>query len=215
MDELELLKSRWHNQDQKLPQLTYEDIYKMLLKRSSSIVKWILFISIGEIILWTGLALLVPESSQKFTNEMGLHQVMLVSNILYYVVFFTFIILFYRNYKKISATDSIKVLMRNIIRTRKTVKYFIIYNLVSASIMLIGMNIFYYNNQDRIFQVMVKDYGVLATMDPDQFFTTFFLIQFIIGLGVIVLIFLFYRFVYGTLLRRLKRNYHELEKMES
>lgn len=215
MDELELLKSRWHNQDQKLPQLTYEDIYKMLLKRSSSIVKWILFISIGEIILWTGLALLVPESSQKFTNEMGLHQVMLVSNILYYVVFFTFIILFYRNYKKISATDSIKVLMRNIIRTRKTVKYFIIYNLVSASIMLIGMNIFYYNNQDRIFQVMVKDYGVLATMDQDQFFTTFFLIQFIIGLGVIVLIFLFYRFVYGTLLRRLKRNYHELEKMES
>ncbi len=215
MDELELLKSRWHNQDQKLPQLTYEDIYKMLLKRSSSIVKWILFISIGEIILWTGLALLVPESSQKFTNEMGLHQVMLVSNILYYVVFFTFIILFYRNYKKISATDSIKVLMRNIIRTRKTVKYFIIYNLVSASIMLIGMNIFYYSNQNRIFQVMVKDYGVLATMDQDQFFTTFFLIQFIIGLGVIVLIFLFYRFVYGTLLRRLKRNYHELEKMES
>lgn len=214
MDELELLKSRWQNQDEQLPQLTYAEIYRMLLKKSSSIVKWILFISIGEIILWTSLALLVPESSQKFTNEMGLHELMFLSNILYYLVFIIFIFLFYRNYKRISATDSIKELMENIMRTRRTVKYFIIYNLVSAFVMLLGVNIFYYTNQDLVFNLMVKDYGVLSTMEKGQFFMTFFMIQFIIGLIVIVLILLFYRFVYGTLLRRLKRNYHELEKME-
>ncbi|QAA82949.1 hypothetical protein EI546_15025 [Aequorivita sp. H23M31] len=214
MDELELLKSRWQDQDPKLPQLTYNEIYKMLLKKSSSIVKWILFISIGEILLWSSLAFLVPESSQRFSRDIGLKEMMFASNILYYAVFIFFIILFYRNYRKISATDSIKELMGNIIRTRRTVKYFIIYNLASAFLMLLAVNIFYYTNQDLVFQLMVKDYGVVATMNQDQFFTTFFLIQFIIGLGVIVLIILFYRFVYGTLLRRLKRNYQELRKME-
>src|SRR5690554_6828162 len=124
MDELELLKSRWHKQDSGLPQLTYTEIYKMLLKKSSSIVKWILFISIGEIVLWTSLALLVPESSRKFSDDIGLHNVMLISNILYYTVFFGFIIIFYKNYRRISTTDSIKKLMGNIIRTRRTVKYF-------------------------------------------------------------------------------------------
>ena len=214
MDELELLKSRWQKQDVQMPQLTYDEIYKMILKKSSSIVKWILFISIGEIILWTGLALLVPDSSQKFTSDIGLKQLMLFSNILYYTVFIFFIILFYRNYRKISTTDSIKDLMGNIIRTRKTVKYFIIYNLVSVFVMLLVVNIFYYTNQDLIFNLMVKDYGVLSTMEKEQFFTTFFLIQLIMGLVVIGLILLFYRFVYGTLLRRLKRNYQELQKME-
>src|SRR5690606_3816530 len=119
MDELELLKSKWLSQDQKLPRLTFGEIYTMLLKKSSSIVKWIFFISIGEIILWTCLALLVPESSRKFTNDIGLQEIMIVVNILYYAVFIFFIILFYRNYAKISTTDSIKDLMGNIIRTRR------------------------------------------------------------------------------------------------
>lgn len=214
MDELELLKSRWNSQDQKLPRLTYEQIYKMLLKKSSSIVKWILFISIGEIILWTGLALLIPESSEKFTNDLGLHNIMLSVNIIYYSVFIFFIILFYMNYKKISTTDSIKNLMRNIIRTRKTVKYFIIYNIVSTCILTLGLNIFYYTNQDLVFELMVTDYGVMSTMNQDQFITMFFVIQFIIGLVIIGLILLFYRLVYGILLRKLKRNYLELKKMD-
>ncbi len=215
MDELELLKSKWHNQDQELPRLTYGEIYKMLLKKSSSIVKWILFISIGEIIFWTLLALLVPDSGKKFTNDLGLHQLMLTANILYYAVFIFFIILFYRNYKKISTTDSIKELMGNIIRTRKTVKYFIIYNIMGTSLMLLGINVFYYTNQDLVFNLMIKDYGVLATMDKEQFLTVFFWTQALIGIVVIGLIILFYRLVYGILLRRLKRNYQELEKIES
>ena len=34
MDELELLKKDWQSREQKLPKLSYEDIYKMLLKKS-------------------------------------------------------------------------------------------------------------------------------------------------------------------------------------
>jgi len=214
MDELELLKSRWRSQEQKLPRLTYDEIYKMLLKKSSSIVKWIFFISIGEMLLWTGLAFLVPESSQRFTNEVGLSDIMIIANVLFYLVFICFILLFYRNYRKISTTDTVKGLMENIIRTRRTVNYFIIYNLVSTGVMLLGVNIFYYNNQDLVFRLMVEDYGVLPTMDQNQFFTTFFLVQLILGAVVITLIFFFYKLVYGRLLKRLNKNYQELKKIE-
>ena len=214
MDELELLKSKWHRQDQKMPQLTYGEIYKMLLKKSSSIVKWILLISIGEIFLWISLALLIPESNRKFTNDLGLHDVLLITNIVSYMVFIFFIVLFYKNYKKISTTDSIKDLMGSIIRTRRTVKYFIIYNISATSVMLFGINIFYYTNQDLVFKVMVEDFGVLPTMDQEQFLTTFFIAQVIIGLVVIALIVLFYRLIYGTLLRKLNKNYQELKKLE-
>lgn len=214
MDELELLKSRWRSQEQKLPRLTYDDIYKMLLKKSSSIVKWIFLISVGEMLLWTALAFLVPESSQRFTTEVGLSDIMVIANVLFYLVFICFILLFYRNYRKISTTDTVKGLMENIIRTRRTVNYFIIYNLVSTGIMIIGVNIFYYNNQDLVFRLMVDDYGVLPTMDQNQFFTTFFLVQLIIGAVVITLIFFFYKLVYGRLLNRLNKNYQELKKIE-
>ena len=87
MDELELLKSQWHSRDKELPRLTYGEIYKMLLKKSSSIVKWILFISIGEIVFWTLLAFTLPDSSHEFIDEMGLHNLMFTANLLYYIVF--------------------------------------------------------------------------------------------------------------------------------
>ena len=215
MDELELLKRKWQDQDQNLPRLTFDEIYRMLLKKSSSIVKLILFISIAEIIFWTCLALLLPESSQKFTKDLGLNEVMWIANVLYYTVFIIFIFIFYKNYRNISTTDSVKELMRNIIRTRKTVKYFIIYNIVSVIIMMTAINIFYYAHQDLVFQLMVKDYGVLSTMDKHQFITIFIWTQVVIGVVAIVLILLFYRLVYGILLRRLKKNYKELEKIEA
>lgn len=214
MDELDLLKKQWHRQESDLPHLSYEDIYKMILRKSSSIVKWIFFISIGEIIFWTCLALLVPDSDHKFMSNIGLQNIMLVLNILYYAVVVGFIILFYLNYKKISTTDSIKGLMRNILRTRKTVKYFIIYNVAGACIMIIGINIYYYFNQDLMFKLMIENEGVSPIMDKEQFMSMFFIIQLVIGVVLIGAMLIFYRLVYGILLRRLNKNYRELEKME-
>ncbi|MGB3342609.1 MAG: hypothetical protein WBA61_01730 [Aequorivita sp.] len=215
MDELELLKRQWHRQELDLPHLSYEDIYKMILKKSSSIVKWIFFISIGEIILWSSLALIVSDSDQKFIKDIGLDNFMLVANILYYIIVVSFIILFYFNYKKISTTDSVKDLMRNILRTRKTVRYFIIFNIAGAGLMIIGINLFYYFNQDLMFQLMIENQGVSPTMDKERFINMFFIAQLVIGVLIIGAIFIFYRLVYGILLRRLNKNYRELKKIET
>ena len=213
MDQLELLKKQWQSTEQELPKLSYEDIYKMLLKKSSSIVKWIFYISIAEILFWTLLSFMVPESSTKFSDDIGLHNVLVGVNVLNYTVFGFFIILFYINYRKISTTDSIKELMKNILRTRKTVKYFVIYNVTGSILLIIGINFYYYFNQDIVFRFMTEDYGI-TNISQHQFMKVFFVIQILFGIVMIGFILLFYRIVYGILLRKLHKNYKELKKIE-
>lgn len=213
MDELEILKKQWQNQEQVLPHLSYNDIYKMLLKKSSSIVKWIFYISIAEILLWILLSFFVPESSTKFSDDMGLHNILIAVNVLNYSVFGFFIFLFYRNYRKISTTDSIKDLMKNILGTRKTVKYFVIYNVTASILLIIGINFYYYVNQDIVFRFMTEDYGI-SNISQERFMKMFFVLQILFGIVMIGFVLLFYRLVYGILLRRLHKNYKELEKIE-
>lgn len=213
MDQLELLKKQWQSQEQKLPHLSYNDIYKMLLKKSSSIVKWIFYIGIAEILFWTILAFLVPDSSTKFSDDIGLHNSLMIANILHYLIFGFFIILFYKNYRKISTTDSIKDLMKNILRTRKTVRYFVIYNVVALIVLIIISNIYYYLNQDLVFKYMSEDYGI-KNISQEKFMNMFFLIQMLFGVVMVGLVLLFYRILYGILLRRLYKNYEELKKIE-
>jgi len=51
MDQLEELKGIWKNQSESTIKFTESDIYKMVHKKSSSIVKWILVISLLELLL--------------------------------------------------------------------------------------------------------------------------------------------------------------------
>ena len=220
MDELELLKKDWQSREQELPKLSYGDIYKMLLKKSSSIVKWIFYISIAEIIFWTILALVIPSFSENFkisnriNDAMGLHDVLIILNVINYSVFGVFIYLFYRNHRSIKITDSVKGLMKNILKSRKTVKYFVVYNVAANALLMLAINIYYYINKDHLFELMVKNFDDFSHISKESFASAFFLAQFIVGLLFIGLILLFYRVVYGILLRRLKKNYRELKKME-
>ena len=214
MDELELLKSKWQEREQNLPSLSYNDIYKMLLKKSSSIVKWIFYISIAEIIFWTLLAFLVPDSNNQFIEGMGLKTIFVVVNIINYTVFAIFIFLFYKNHKAIQITDSAKELMANILKTRKTVKYLIFYNVGTAIVTIIAMNIFYYFNQETLIETLSEVSSVYDRMDPETVTQIFLVGQIIGGIILIGFILLFYRIIYGILLKRLYRNYKELQKIE-
>lgn len=214
MDQLDKFKKQWRRQEKDFPQLSYDEIYKMILKKSSSIVKWIFLISIGEILFWTCLSLLSPRSGYEFIRELGIFKSVVISNIIYYAIFIAFIVLFFRNYKKISSTDSVKELMANILRTRKTVRYFIIYNVSWMVLVLLFLNFSYYTNIDLLLEIMKRNSGEEIASDT-QFLYTFFIIQFIFGLVLIGSMLLFYRIIYGIFLRRLHRNYKELAKMEA
>ena len=52
MEELDLLKKAWQKDTHSFEQVTEVEIYKMLHRKSSSIVKWILVISLLEFGLW-------------------------------------------------------------------------------------------------------------------------------------------------------------------
>lgn len=130
MDELELLKKDWQKKGKDLPKLSYNEIHKMIWKKSSSIVKWILTISLLEFSV-PHLFYLFPgmQDSMEVYEKLGIKNISTCLWVIGYAVTAYFIYLFYKRYKEISTLDNAKNLMEKIIRTRKTVKYYIIFGL--------------------------------------------------------------------------------------
>jgi hypothetical protein len=212
MDQLELLKQNWKQREQDHPKLSYTQIYNMLFKRSTSIVKWIFIISLLELAFWVGLYFVSPKSSFEIIEKLGMKPFMIGFNIVHYVVVVVFIIIFYKNYIAIKVTDSTRSLMDSIIKTRKTVKYFVWYNVSAFAFTLIIINYFYYTKSDVLLEALEETYGTVPT--GPEFLTYFFVGQIVIGVILILLLILFYRIVYGILLKKLYNNYNELKKIE-
>jgi len=210
MDQLDKLKKEWQSREQELPKVSFNDIYKMLLKKSSSIVKWIFVISIAELLFWIGLHFLIPKENIELMSNMGVGDIMFYSNFIHYTIFAIFIYYFYRNYRSIQVTDNTKMLMRNILKTRKTVKYFVYYNVGMAILVSIVVDIYFYKNSNQLYEAM--DFASKG-VPQDNFANVFILSQIIVGVVIIGLLVVFYWLIYGILLKRLKGNYIELQKM--
>jgi len=210
MDNLDILKKEWQSREQDLPKVSYNDIYKMLLKTSSSIVKWIFVISVAELLFWIGIQFLIPKENIELMNEMGVGDIMFYSNFIHYTIFAIFIYYFYKNFKSIQVTDNTKMLMKNILKTRKTVKYFVYYNVGMAIIASIIVDTYFYTNSNKLYEVM--DFASKG-VPQENFANVFILSQIVVGIVIIGLLIVFYWLIYGILLKRLKGNYIELQKM--
>lgn len=208
MKELDLLKKDWQKNNA-FEQVSEVDIYKMLHTKSSSIVKWIFIISILEILLWTSISVFFnTDDYLKNIKHEELNLFFEALTILNYVVILVFIYLFYKNYVSISTTVSTKQLMKDILKTRKTVQCYVWYNLgmVALSLMIGFFMAFNYNPE------------VVVLMDKIGNNTKVM----VITIGVFILIiaaflgifWLFYRLLYGILLRKLYANYSELKKID-
>lgn len=212
MDKLDKLKENWQSEEHELPKVSFDKIYKMLLKKSSSIVKWIFVISIIELLFWISLYFILPEDNINMMKELGLERVMYYCEIFHFFIFGIFIILFYKNYKSIQVTDSTNVLMQNILNTRKTVRYFVYYNVGMTIAFSVAIDTYLYNNSEKLYEVM----GLAKQGIPKEGFANIFIIsQIIVGFIIIALLILFYWLVYGILLKKLKGNYRELKKINS
>ena len=212
MDKLDKLKENWQSEEHELPKVSFDKIYKMLLKKSSSIVKWIFVISVIELLFWISLYFILPEDNMNMMKELGLERVMFYCEIFHFFIFGIFIILFYKNYQSIQVTDSTNVLMQNILNTRKTVRYFVYYNVGMTIAFSIAIDTYLYNNSDKLYEIM--DFAKQGI--PKEGFANIFIIsQIIVGFIIIALLILFYWLVYGILLKKLKGNYRELKKINS
>ncbi|WP_396170941.1 hypothetical protein [Flavobacterium sp.] len=198
MKELDLLKKDWKKDTNSFEQLSESAIYKMIHKHSSSLVKWILIISILEFIVLNGIGFFInDENIDKF---LALHPYLNIINYLNYIVVIGFIIVFYKKYRAISALDSSKNLIEQIINTRKVVNYYILWNV------LIGGFFGVFGAIDGFNNAYSKDHAVNRT-------TEYLVIIFIVPL-IMVLIWGFYKLLYGSLLSKLNKNYKELMKID-
>lgn len=207
MDELEMLKKDWKQREKDLPHFKSSELYPMLLKKSSSIVKWIFIISIIELALSTFLNVFL--SDEKFWKDMvSLHlkTFTIVAYIVGYLISIFFIFYFYKNYKRIVVTDSASRLMENILKTRKVVKTYILYVLVSNGIVMMFYFTYILLNSPQ-FEVIIADLNWYQ-------WAGIMCVYLIVTLLFLTLLWGIYSLFYGVLLRKLKRNYKELKRLE-
>lgn len=110
MKELDLLKKAWKKDNTSYEQLSEGTLYNMIHKRSSSIVKWILIISILEFMVLRGtdLFMLLDEKYKKEMVVAHLYNFEVIITIINFIVLTFFIALFYKNFKVINTGSSIK-----------------------------------------------------------------------------------------------------------
>jgi len=212
MDELELLKKDWQKKEGELPHLSFEEIYKMLRKKSSSIVRWIFYISIAEFIFWIAINRIpLGDEGDKIPDGAFSNTLLLSLEIIGYAILAYFIYLFYKNYKKISVTESAKDLMKNIITTRKTVMRYVWINLAlfAISVLLVFIQVVFFNPNFSEISEQVSDTSSPLLMWVLIFLALLFTIAVTGGI-----LWLFYRILYGILLKRLNLNYKELKELE-
>ena len=205
MDDLDLLKKSWQKLDN-FNQVSEQDIYGMLHKKSSSIVKWLLIISVLEFLLWTVFSLIYDTSEVLKNND----EVFYFDLLEYfgYCVILLFMFLLYKNYKKISTTGTTKQLMADILKTKKIVNYYVFYNLIMIVLaFIICFGYVFFINPDN---VILKEKFL---NNPKLLFG--FIIGLFLVLAVILSAFwLFYKLLYGILLKKLYSNYEELKKID-
>tara|TARA_R110002049_G_scaffold308754_1_gene513862 strand:- start:258 stop:893 length:636 start_codon:yes stop_codon:yes gene_type:complete len=210
MDGLDLLKKDWNKQDKNHKHWSQNDLYAMLHKKSSSIVKTLFYISIAELVFWIIINTLPQFFSTEYKENLdalyGNSLIFTELTIFSYGIILLFIYLLFKSHQAISVTDSAKKLMKSIIKTRKIIKYYVIYNLVLAFISIaIGMFYAINHNPELTDQFAHFNNGQLAV---------FTVISILLTGIFILIIWLFYRLIYGWLLKRLNQNYRELEKLE-
>ena len=213
MDELELLKKDWKkDENSRYPKLSYNEIYKMILKKSSSIVKWIFIISVLEFVFWTiiSFAFKNTEYNKRFESYHA-ENIMIPFVILGYLILIYFFYKFYMNYRTISATDSAKILMENILKTRRTVKQYVGFNLIFMAISAFVTLGIQFDRDEEMISLIEK---ASANGEVFKFYAVTIIITLIFLVILIAVILGFYYLIYGILLKRLNGNYKELKKLE-
>ena len=174
---------------------------------------WLLLVScILEFVFWTVISFALKDAdfNKKFESY-NAQNIMIPFMILGYIILAYFFYKFFMNYRTISATDNAKRLMENILKTRRTVKHYVAFNLiylVVSAFLVLGIEI----NRD---ETMIATINKAAANGELFKFYAITIISVTLVLALLIGLFLvFYYLIYGLLLKRLNTNYKELKKLE-
>ena len=216
MEELDLLKKSWKKDEHTFDQVSEVELYKMLHKKSSSIVKWIFIISVLEFLFGIMLSAALSftkgdENNLQMIKDWGLYDYYVTSTLLIYAIVFYFIYRFYSMYQKISVIDNTKLLITSILKTRKVVKQYIAFNLTTFAIIFIivgGFGFYYGYTEGAISK---------GNLNPEMPLNVMLIAVLVLIVVTAILTFVFwliYKLIYGILLKRLNKNYEELRKID-
>ncbi len=215
MEELELLKKDWQKgKTDDFPKLTKGDIYKLLLKKSSTSVKWIFIVSVIE--FFVSIVGVIAYKFFKSENDpyqkLDMVSEVMLLEVVSFVILIYFMYRFFTYYRSISATESAKALMENIMKTRKTVRLYITIMLGISAVFLVYFLI--------VSMLSTPDIQDLLTEKINAGDSTFGIYTLVVGISLLLTAFLIglaallYFLFYGLFLRKLKRNYKELKQLD-
>lgn len=209
MEELDLLKKHW-KKEINFPKISKDEIQKIIHKSSSSIVKWILIISIIELSLGLLLFFIVRTDDKATIDLIETNKFLGIientSHLLYFVVLY-FIYRFYSIYRKISTQDNTSQLISNILKARKIVKSYMIYNV--SVFFILSITYCWIALENEIYNKSVVQHHVSSF----EFIVTFTIVFIIICITT-GLFWLTYRLIYGYFLRKLAKNYNDLKSID-
>lgn len=216
--DLDSFKKTWQ-QEPAQPKYDSNEIESMLNKSSRNYVKYILWISLAEFIIILSaniyysflgddtadlLRILKRLGINDSTNfEGSISNLYLILKLISLALTGVFVVVFYQNYRKINVESNLKKLILQIIRFKKTVQLFILAN-ISLVILFTAVL--------GIFTLSVLDEQHIKLTNPT-------LLGFITGLMLTmglsaVLMWVYYRVVYGLILSRLGKNLKQLQNIE-
>lgn len=213
--DIDSLKKTW--QEQPIPTAyEQEEIQQMLHKKSRNYVRYIWIISLAEFLLFlilgisylfsntdTNDLIFLIQKMNLYPNEAIQQQISLFMNIMKFTglgISFAFMVRFYFNYKNIKVNDNLKNFILRIKKSRGTVNQFIIVNFILFFIHILGIIFF-------ISRLSYLQKGSFSTP-----FLVFFGITALIGAGVL---WLYYRIIYGIIMKKLNRNLTQLKEIET
>ena len=216
---LDDLKKTWQEHEVK-PKYGNSDILEMLNKKSRNYVKYIFWISIAEFVFFLGVTIFYvfrSEDTNSFLSiierlgiekteelEKDFEHLYFGLKIVSLLITAFFVLVFYLNYRKIKIESNLKKFILQIIRFRKTVNLFIFTNIFLLVFFTLALTVF-------IFAILSQQH---IKLDSPTF--TGFIIG-LVGTTVlsIVLIWVYYRIVYGIIIRRLGKKLKELQEIEA
>ena len=201
MDELKSLKNKWANQKFD-KQYSSEELNGLIQKKSKSSIKYIFYLSVAEFFLYISIPFIVPNYYKSFDyyKSLNLYEFSIATSVIGYILLLYFMLRFFRNYKRISVTDSVKGHLSTILNTRRAVNQYIYFSL---GILLVFLCVVMYS-------ALLFDENLIALQEKKD---SIVMIIFIIGIVISLIIGVFgllYYFLYGRLLNPLKKNEKEL-----
>lgn len=216
--DIDALKKTW--KDQVISDgYNQDEIEEMLNKKSRNYVKYILWISIAEFIVFGLINFISVFSSDFHTDfanilnklhirnqldvEFSLDRIYNSMKILSLFITGIFVVVFYLNYKKIDVESNLKKFIIHIIKFKKTVNLFIFSNVVLL-VLFIGSLI-------SLLTITIRRQNIHVDIP------TFWSLLIAVSLSLLIsvmLILLYYKLAYGIILKRLSKNLNQLEKID-